>query len=184
MKKFVSLALITASLAVSAQALIVGADFGYLLDDKEELISARLGHAFRTDTSLSHQVELEIGHTSNSETMSPLGAPVTATGKITPVALNYRAESITTNKLGYYFGAGAGFARASIKVAGSGVPNISDSGTGFALQAFVGLSYQASAAATFHVGAKYLWIDEVELLGVKGAVGDDIAISAGLSVKF
>ncbi len=184
MKKFASIALIAASLAVSAKALIVGADIGYLLDDKEEFISARLGHAFKTDASLSHQVELEIGHTSKSETMSPLGAPFTATGKITPVALNYRAESITANKLGYYFGAGAGFARVSIKVAGSGVPNVSDSGTSLALQGFVGLSYQASAATTFHVGAKYFWIDEVELLGAKGAVGDDIAISAGLSVKF
>lgn len=184
MKKFVSLALIAASLAVSARALVVGADIGYLLDDKEEYISARVGHAFKTGTSLSHQMELEIGHTSHSETVAPLGAPVKATANLTPVTLNYRFESIAANKLGYYFGAGAGFARASFKFAGSGVPSVSDSGTAFALQGFVGVSYQVSAATCLHVGAKYLWIDEVELLGIRGEVGDDIVLSAGLSVKF
>ncbi len=184
MKKFVSLALIAASLTVSAKALIIGADVGYLLDDKEEFISARIGHALKSDTSLSHQIELELGYSSHSETIAPLGAPIKATSKITPVTLNYRAESIAANKLGYYFGVGAGIARTGIKFAGSGVPTVSDNSTSLALQGFVGLSYQVSAAAKLHLGAKYIWIDEVKLLGIKADVGDDVAITGGISVKF
>lgn len=184
MKKFVSLALIAASLAVSAQALIVGADLGYLLDDKEEFISARLGQAIKADASLSHQVEVELGYSSHSETIAPLGAPISATSKITPLTLNYRAESIVSNKLGYYFGLGAGVARTSIKFAGSGVPSVSDHSTSLALQGFVGLSYQVSTSAKLHLGAKYIWIDEAKLLGIKADVGDDVALSGGISVKF
>lgn len=184
MNKLVSLALLSLSLAVSARALIIGADVGYLTDDQEAYFSARLGHAFKSDASLSHQVELEFGYTSHSETVSLLGVPVTATSKITPVTLNYRAEALTSGKLGYYFGAGAGLARVSFSMPGSGVPTISDGSRALALQAFTGLSYQVAPAATLHLGVKYLWIDEVELAGTSAEVGSDLALSAGVSFKF
>ena len=184
MNKLVSLALLSLSLAASARAIIIGADVGYLVDGEEEYISARLGHAFKSDTSLAHQVELEIGYTSHAETVSLLGVPVTATSKITPVTLNYRAETLTSGKLGYYFGAGAGLARASFSMPGSGVSTISDSGSALALQAFTGLSYQVAPAATLHFGVKYIWIDDVELFGIKAEVGDDVVLSAGVSFKF
>lgn len=171
MKKFVSLALIATSLAVSARALTLGADVGYLVDGGEEYISARLGHTLKSSNSLNHQVEVEAGFSSQKDSG--------VKGDFLPVTLNYRAESIAANKLGYYFGAGAGFSRT--KVAGFGV---SDSGTSFAAQAFVGLSYQVSATTTFHAGTKYIWIDDVELFGIKAEVGDDVVLSAGLSVKF
>jgi opacity protein-like surface antigen len=176
MKKFVSLALIAASLAVSARALVVGADAGYLIDAEEEYISGRIGHAFASNDSLVHHVELELGYTSQKE--------AGAKGSFLPVTVNYRAESIAANKLGFYYGVGGGFARTKVSLPGSGVPTISDSGTSFAAQAFVGLSYQVSANGTFHLGAKYIWIDDVELLGIDAEVGDDIALSAGFSVKF
>lgn len=184
MKKLVSLALIATSLAVSARALVIGADLGYLTDDQEAYYSVRVGHAFKADASLSHQVELEFGYTSHSETVAPLGAPLKATSKITPFTLNYRAETVRGDKLGFYYGAGLGMARSSFSMPGSGVPTISDSGSSFALQGFAGVSYQASAAATLHVGVKYLWIDDVDLFGSGVEVGDDIAISAGVSFKF
>lgn len=184
MKKFVSPALLAASLAVSAQALIIGTDVAYLTGDQEAYFSARVGHAFKADASLSHQVELEFGYTSHSETVSLLGAPVTASSKLTPVTLNYRAETIPGGKLGYYFGAGAGLARVSFSMPGSGVSTISDSSRALALQAFTGLSYQVAPAATLHLGVKYLWIDEVELAGTSAEVGSDLALSAGLSFRF
>lgn len=171
MKKFVSLALIAASLAVSARALVVGADAGYLLDSEEEYISGRIGHAFSSDDSLVHHVELELGYTNEKESG--------VKGSILPLTVNYRAESIAANKLGFYFGVGAGLART--KVSGFG---LSDSGTSFAAQALVGLSYQVSANGALHLGVKYIWIDEVELLGIGTDVGDDVALSAGFSVKF
>jgi hypothetical protein len=171
MKKFVSLALIAASLAVSARALVVGADAGYLVDSEEEYISGRLGHAFASNDSLVHHVELEVGYSSQKE--------AGVKGSFLPVTVNYRAQSIAANKLGFYYGVGAGFART--KVSGFG---LSDSGTSFAAQGFVGLSYQVTDNGAFHVGVKYIWIDEVRLLGSSYEIGDDVALSAGFSVKF
>lgn len=171
MKKFVSLALIAASLAVSARALVVGADAGYLIDAEEEYISGRIGHAFSSNESLVHHVEFELGYTSQRE--------AGAKGSLLPITVNYRAQSIAANKLGFYYGIGAGVART--KVSGFG---LSDSGTSFAAQGFVGLSYQVTDTSAFHVGVKYIWIDEVRLLGSSYEIGDDLALSAGFSVKF
>lgn len=171
MKKFVSLVLIAASLAVSARALIFGADVGYLIDSEEEYVSGRLGHAFKSTSSLVHHVELEVGYSGQRA-----GG---AKGSILPVTVNYRAESIAANKLGFYYGAGAGVSRT--EVSGFG---LSDSGTSFAWQGFVGLSYKVSTNGTLHVGAKYIWIDDVELLSVSADIGNDVALSAGISVKF
>ncbi|HEX2861238.1 MAG TPA: outer membrane beta-barrel protein [Lacunisphaera sp.] len=175
MKKLASLALIATSLAVSAQALVVGVDAGYLLDAKEEYISARLGHEFKADTNLGHSAEIEVGYTGQKE------AGIKASSM--PVTINYRAES-KAEKLGYYFGAGAGLARTELKAPGSGVPTISDSDTSFAAQAFAGLTYHASATVSLHAGVKYIWIDDVKLLGINAEVGDDVAFSGGLSIKF
>jgi hypothetical protein len=46
------------------------------------------------------------------------------------------------------------------------------------------VSYQPSTATTLHLGVKYLWIDDVDLFGSSVEVGDDIAITAGVSFKF
>jgi opacity protein-like surface antigen len=184
MKKLVSLALVATSLAVSARALIVGADIGYLTDNKDAYYSGRVGWDFKSGPELSHQFELEIGHTEHSETVSPLGSPVTATSKITPFMVNYRAETTRAGKLGYYFGAGVGLARSSFSMPGSGVPTISDSGSSFAFQAFTGISYQATPNATLHLGAKYLSISDVDMFGSSVEVGDDVVLSAGVSFRF
>jgi opacity protein-like surface antigen len=175
MNKLVSIALIASSLAVSARALVVGVDAGYLVDAKDEYISARLGHAFKTDANLSHQVEIEVGYTSEKESGF--------TGDLLPVTVNYRAES-KAEKLGYYFGAGVGFARMEISGPGSGVPKISDNDSSFAAQAFAGLSLNASPTVVLHAGVKYIWIDDVKLFGINAEVGDDLAITGGISFKF
>lgn len=176
MKKLVPLMIIAASLAVSARALLVGADIGYLTDAKEEYISARIVHEFKTDTALVHQIELEIGYASEKESG--------AKGEFMPITVNYRAETIPANKLGYFYGVGVGFARTDISFPGSGVPYISDSGTSLAAQAFTGISYQASPTAMLHLGVKYIWIDDVKLFGTSLDVGDDFALTAGVSFRF
>lgn len=184
MKKLVSLILVATSLAVSARALIVGAEIGYLTDNQDAYYSGRVGWDFKSGPEMSHQLELEVGYTQHSETVSLLGSSVTAKSKITPFTVNYRAETTRAGKLGYYFGAGLGLARTSFNMPGSGVPTISDSASGFAVQAFTGVSYQPSAATTLHLGVKYLWIDDVDMFGSSVEVGDDIALMAGVSFKF
>lgn len=176
MKKLVSLVIIAVSLAVSARALIVGADVGYLTDAKDEYISARIAHEFKSNASLVHQVELEIGYSSQKDSG--------AKGEFLPFTVNYRAETIPASKLGYYYGVGVGFARTDISFPGSGVPYISDSGTSLAAQAFTGLSYQVSPTATVHLGVKYIWIDDVKLFGTSLDVGDDFAFTLGISARF
>lgn len=184
MKKLVSLAFIAISLAVSARALIVGAEIGYLLDNQDAYYSGRIGWDFKSGPELSHQLELEVGYTQHSETASLLGSPVTAKSKITPFMVNYRAETTRASKLGYYFGAGLGLARTSFSMPGSGLPSVSDSASGFAAQAFTGVSYQPSAATTLHLGVKYLWVDDVDLFGSNVEVGDDVVLTVGVSFKF
>ena len=184
MKKLACLAFLAASLAVSARALIIGADVGYLLDNQDEILSARVGHAFKTGTGLSHQVELEYAYTSHDESFSLLGAPVTATTKLKPLTLNYRAETTTQNKLGFHYGVGVGLAQVSFSRPGSGVGRVADDDSALAAQAFAGVSYQATEAVALRLGAKYLWVDDVTLAGSRVKAGDDVALSAGLSVKF
>ena len=171
MKKFISLALIAASLAVSAQALVVGVEGGYLTDAKEEYYTARIGTQLVTKDTLTQELGLELGYTKHKE----FGVK----SEIMPLTVNYRFESTAANKLGYYFGAGAGVAFTD--VSGFGV---SDDDTSFAAQAFAGLSYHATSDVSLHLGLKYIWIDDVKLLGTSFEVGDDLAITAGLSIKF
>jgi opacity protein-like surface antigen len=177
MKKLISVLILATGLAASAQAaVIIGVDAGYLVDAEEDFISARLGYGFKTDASLAHQVELEVGYTSQEDSG--------AKGKFIPVTVNYRAETVAANRLGFYFGAGAGFAVTDVSIPGSGVWEISDSGSSFALQAFAGVSFKASESVALHLGAKYIWIDDVDLFGTSIDVGDDVAITAGLSFRF
>lgn len=186
MKKILALAaLFTASLAVSASAAtVVGFEAGYLTDSKEAYYATRLGFVLKADTAVSHQLEVEIGYSQQSETMAPLGNPVTAKFKIVPLTLNYRAEFLGTSKLGYYVGGGVGMCRNTIKVAGSGVGSISDSDSALAYQVFVGMNYKATDTTSLHLGVKYLWIGEATLIGIKDDVGDDVAIMAGVSFRF
>jgi len=172
MKKFVSLLLLATSLAASARAaVVIGGDVGYLFDAEEAYYSARIGFPVTTKNSLTHQVELEVGYTEQKDSG--------AKGEFIPLTVNYRLESTPANKLGFYFGVGAGIAFTEV----SGF-SVSDEGDSFAAQAFTGLTYQASQTVSLHAGLKYIWIDDVKLFGTKVDVGDDVAISAGISFKF
>lgn len=177
MKKLISILLLGSALAASAQAsVVIGADVGYLVDAEEAYYSARLGYAFKADQALVHHVEFEVGYTEQKDSG--------VSGEFLPVMVNYRAETVAANRLGFYFGAGAGFARTDVSVPGSGVWTVSDSNNSFAAQAFAGVTLKASDSVSLHLGAKYIWIDDVELLGVDVDVGDDVAVTAGISFKF
>jgi len=186
MKKLATIILLASGLAASAPAAITaGLEAGYLLDGKDAYWAGRFGWELTKGLSLSHQVEIELGYTEHSESESFSGFSLEANSRLTPLTINYRVETTRATKLNYYFGAGLGQAKVEFNVRGSGVPNFSDHSTAFAVQAFTGLSYQVASATTLHVGLKYLWVDEVDLFGANDIeIGDDFALTAGISVKF
>lgn len=172
MKKLSIIALLAASLAVSAQAVIVGASAGYLMDSKEAYYSARLGHEFKTVSSFSHIGELEIGYTSDSDSGTKI--------EILPVMINYRADLAKEGSAwGTTFAVGAGSARTSVK---TWLGNFDD--WAFAAQGVAGVTYQAGPSTRLTLGARYLWIGDVSFLGQDIEVGDDVALEVGVSFKF
>jgi opacity protein-like surface antigen len=175
MKKFLLPLFLASVVAASAQTLVTGADVGYLIDADETYSTARLGWQFKANETYAHELGVEVGYTRATE----------AGGKATllPVTANYRLSSTISGRLGYYFGVGAGFARVRADgVSINGPVSLRD--TSFAAQGFTGLTWQASDAVAFTAGAKYIWIDDVRLAGTSVEIGDDIAFSAGISIKF
>ncbi len=176
MKKTISTLLFTAGLAAVAQAaVIVGADVGYLVDNREEYLTARAGFEVARGAAFSHQLEVEAGYSESSE------AGLTA--DFQPIMLNYRAVASADGPWGWTLGAGAGVAR--VKLAGAsivGPVNLRDEP--FAAQAFAGVTYAATPAVSLSLGAKYLWIDDASFGGVRFDVDDDVALSAGVSIRF
>lgn len=171
MKKFVLISLIAASLAVSAKALIIGAGVGYLVDGEEAYATLRVGHQFKTATSVAHIGEIEVGYTSESE------AGVSA--KFMPVTLNYRAELSPNAAVSYHVGFGAGSARTQVK---SWLGSTDD--WSFAAQGFAGVGFHPTKAVTINLGARYIWIDDVSIYGTEVEVGDDVSLELGVSIKF
>ena len=171
MKKILFSLLIALGLAVSARAVLVGFDIGYLTDSKKPYYAARVGTEFTKDDSIAHIGEVELGYTTDSE-----GG---ATASIMPVTVNYRAQIAGNGTFGGYLGAGAGMAESRFSGLG-----LSDSNWSFAWQAFAGISYKISDAAWFDLGARYIKVSDVKLFGVNFKVGDDTAIEGGFHFKF
>ena len=171
MKRILALAFLAACLAVPARALIVGADVGYLTDGQDAYFAARAGEVFNTTGSVSHIAEIEIGYNSDSESGIH--------GTIMPVTVNYRALIGGSRSMDYYLGGGLGEAR--VHVSGYG---LSDSDWAFAAQAFGGVSFRISDTASLEVGLRYIWIDDVEMLGTSVEMGDDLAVEGGLTFRF
>jgi hypothetical protein len=175
MKKLLTALFIAAGIATSAHAVVVGADIGYLLDAEETYYTGRVGWQFKSNDTYTHLVEFELGYTETRE----------AGGRadLMPATINYRLQGITSGAFSYYVGLGAGFARIGVDgVSTGGGVRLRD--TSFAAQGFAGLVYQASPAIALGVGARYIWVDDVTLASTSFVVGDDVAISAGINVKF
>jgi outer membrane protein W len=175
MKKIILPLLLATALTASAQNFVTGADVGYLLDSEETYYSGRVGWQFKANETYAHQLELEVGHADSRY--------ASFKADLTPFMLNYRLASVTSGNFGYYVGAGAGWARASLDGVGTTGP-IRLRDTVFAAQGFAGVTYRATSAVEFNVGAKYLWLDEASFPGSNGGVGDDVALSAGVSFRF
>jgi opacity protein-like surface antigen len=175
MKKLLLPVFLVSVVAASAQTFVTGADIGYLLDDEETYYSGRIGWQFKANETYAHQLELEIGHTDSRF--------ASFRADLTPVTVNYRLHGLTSGKFGYYVGAGAGFARASLDGVGiAGPVRLHD--TVFAAQAFAGMTWRASPAVALNLGAKYIRANDASFVGTTTKIGDDVAVGGGLSFKF
>lgn len=175
MKKLLLLLPLLAAAAAPAQTFVTGADVGYLLDSEEAYYTGRLGLQLKANESYAHFLEAEVGYTKSTEAGGD--------ASLLPVTLNYRLQGATTGAFSYYVGAGAGFARVRADgVSINGPVRLHD--TSFAAQGFAGITYQATPSVALNVGAKYIWIDDAKLAGTPVKVGDDVALSAGLTFKF
>jgi opacity protein-like surface antigen len=172
MNRLLLTALIALGLAVSARAaMTAGFTAGYLIDNEEELLTARLGTLFSSTEQVSHIAELEIGFTSISESG--------VDGDILPLMANYRAQFPGKGSFSGYLGGGIGMSR--VKISGFG---LSDSDWAFTAQAFAGLSYRLSETSALDFGARYINIQEATVFDFTEEVGDDIAVELGLRVNF
>lgn len=177
MKKYIiaSLLFITGGVVASAQTVVAGADVGYLVDSEAEYLTARLGFEFKTSGPMSHQLGLEIGFTDDKESG--------VTADLLPVTANYRLAVAGAQRFGWYAGFGLGFARARIDgVSTNGPVRLSDNA--FAAQGFAGITYQVGPSTALTLGARYIWIDDVNFAGTSFEVGDDLALSAGFNFRF
>lgn len=180
MKVLLPTLLIAVGLAASAQAaMTAGFSAGYLVDNQEEYLAARLGNLFKTTDAASHIAELEIGFSS----MSASEEGISGSLDVLPVMANYRREIASTSKYGGYVGAGLGMSRVKISGSGMGV-SFSENDWAFTAQAFAGFTYAMTDTSSFTIGARYINIGDVEFFGEDfGEVGDDIAIEVGFHFR-
>jgi hypothetical protein len=175
MKKLLTAVFVAGGLVASAHALVVGADIGYLLDSEDTYYTGRIGWQTKTNETYSHLLELELGYTETRE--------AGGSADLLPATINYRLLGLTSGAFSYYIGAGIGFARISVDgVSTGGSVRLRD--TAFAAQGFTGLVYQASPVIALTAGVRYIWIDEVTLASTRFEIGDDVALSAGFTIKF
>jgi opacity protein-like surface antigen len=167
MKKFLAiLATFTAAFAAQAQ-IYTGAGIGYLIDAEEEYFTARLGFQVAERGSLAHGLEVEVGFLTESEGGAKLD--------LVPVMANYRGSVTINDKLGIYFGGGAGASFFRVSTRWGSVRD-----EAFSVQGFGGVEFRPTPNVSLLGGLRYLWIDDV--WGVE--VGDDVAIEVGIKFRF
>jgi len=180
MKKLVISTLAALAVAASASAAYISAGVGYLVDAEEAILTVRGGIPFNvTQTeklgALAHNAELEVGYLEQSE----IGVKV----ETLPVYLNYRAEF---KKEGWapYAGAGLGFARVRGTASGYfGTASATD--TSFTFQVFLGTHYNFTESSALQLGARYVWLDEVDFgYGLIAPSSDDLVLEVGYSFRF
>jgi len=148
-----------------------GGSVGYLIDSEEELYTLHLGTTFAQSGPLSHSLFVEVGYSEVDESPVEL--------EFIPVALNYKLDYQFGGGFSFYAGAGIGAAFQDVEVFGA-----SDDSVEFMAQAFAGVGYDISESFQIYGGARYIWIDDTELLGVSVDSGDDVALEIGARFRF
>lgn len=165
-KRLIStLTVLIASVTV-ANAAYVGASIGYLIDGEEEMLAATVGTAFSKSENTSHNIELEIGYISDSES----GISV----DVTPVMVNYVMKSSKPNGVGFYAGAGVGYSFIDLSY-------YDYSGEELTWQLLLGMQYAFNENASLKLGYRYFLIDDFENTGIDL---DDNIIEFGVVFNF
>ena len=145
------------------------------LDDWDEPIYTLHVGVERTcpGDNCSHAFFLEVGYTEQDESVSfSLGDEGTIDGnfktEIIPITLNYKYECSLSDSLNWYAGAGAGIALFDIDVNstdGQTSESNSDDDAVFYAHIFVGVVYNISESFELFAGARYIFMDDVDVAG-------------------
>lgn len=171
MRTILTLAFIAAGLSSPARAVIIGNSAGYLIDHEKTYLTARVGGEFYSGELIRHIGEFEIGYVFDS------GSGVET--EVLPMTLNYRIQFGGDGLFAGCLGIGAGMVRYEVSDHGARDDSWAPAGQGFA-----GLSIRLFKKGRIDLGARYLRLRDVELLGRRVADGDDIAIEAGFHFQF
>ncbi|MEK7949361.1 outer membrane protein [Luteolibacter soli] len=156
------------------QGWYLGAGVDYMFDAEEPFYNGHVGYDFGNGSSLF----LESGWIGEEEDASFL-FPFSADVDIVPVTINYKYEWMFNDHFGVYAGLGLGAANVDVS---AGLASGDD--WSFMAQAFAGVVYNVTPNFEIYAGARYMWIDDVSLLGTSIDDLDDVGLGAGIRFNF
>lgn len=157
--------------AATPSKFYTGASAGYFLDSEDSFYGAKLGVVVSEKSTLVQSIEVEVGYTSDEESMIELS--------IKPIMVNYRASLPVAKNTCVYLGGGLGSSYVEISS-----PWVSITDYAWTYQGLAGVEYKATPKLSVTAGVRYVWIGDVDVYGSSVRVGDDTAIEAGISYRF
>lgn len=164
----------TAPPVTEHQGWFFGAGADYMTDADETFYNAHIGYDFGAGNSIF----LESGWFGAEERPSFL-FPFTVDVDIVPITLNYKYEYMFSEVFGVYLGFGAGASRISVDVGFA-----DDDDWVFTAQAFAGVIFNVTPNFEVYAGARYMWLDDMDLFGADIDDLDDIGVGAGFRFNF
>jgi opacity protein-like surface antigen len=172
MKKLLTALLLSAATSAFGASYYTGGSVGYLVDSKDAYFTGRFGVDVAKTNTLVHSVEAEIGYTRDSDSGLKLD--------LVPVMVNYRLTApLAQSKFSLYVGAGLGASQ--VKLSGWGYH---DNDWAFTFQTFAGVEYSVTPTVSLTAGGRYLNIGTASVGGIRGTVGDDGSLEAGIRIRF
>lgn len=157
------------------QGLYIGAGADYMFDAEEVFYNGHIGYDFGNGGS----VFLESGWLGEDDRGANFLFPFGSDIDIVPVTVNYKHEFMFTDSFGFYLGLGAGAANVDVTTG-----PFSDDDWTFTAQAFAGVVYNVTPNFEIYAGARYIWLDDVDLGGASFDDLDDVGVGAGLRFNF
>jgi len=143
----------------------------------------------------SHAFYLEVGYTEQDESTTIIseseGPNINSSSdtEVIPITLNYKYECGLTDSFNWYAGAGAGIALVDLEgneTIGQTDTSFSDDDTVFYAHIFAGLVYNISEAFEIFGGARYIFMDDVDLDGEtsNGPLDEELHYELGARFNF
>jgi opacity protein-like surface antigen len=167
----------------------IGGSAGYLVDAEEGYYAGQLG----VDTPWSvggWNVALygEVGFSqfdNRDFDQSPVPMAVDIDTDMVAATFNVKLERPLTGNLNAYVGAGLGMAFLDISATSAAVANnVNDDENLFTASVFGGLVYNVSEAFEVFGGARWMYLDDVDVRGFDTGSGDDWLFEGGLRFNF